>query len=650
MIKSITNVVPQLKSWHDISWPAINNTVKEYQYDIHLAKKTGDTAKLRSLQVKALRSKSVLLYAMRRVTSLNKEKKTAGVDKVIYIRPESRFALFKYLSKMEYLRSHCPKPVKRIYIPKPGKTTQRPLGIPTIIDRILQYRVKVALEPEWEALFEHGSYGFRPGRSCHDAMIRVYKTLNSKSKTWILEGDIKGCFDNISHEPLLKRLEGFPALNIIKKWLKTGYMEKGKFNPTESGTPQGGCISPLLANIALHGMESALGISYHKRGYVKSNCPYTLVRYADDFVVMCKSEFYMIKAKEILTNYFLEMGLSLSPEKTLMTNAYVSGFEFLGWSFRLFQDKRTKSGFVTLVRPSHKNYTAHTTKLKQIWRAAVGNKLFLKIIELNSVIRGWALYHRYVNSNIVFRRLDHFNYLQSVRLIRRNHPNKAWKWLVEKYFTSVYLTLGSNKADKWVFQDDNLRLRLLKYKEFKIKNFLPIQYGKNPFERNDASYFAKRRNKNFVDAYLNYSSLKMYKWQGGICPVCGEDLCTDGQQEPLDVHHLIPVSSGGEDSYENLMLVHNECHKTIHRLKLNRDKLVQDLILFIGRNQSNISNFEDIRWGFGTRRLDILKKKDKTDGHTPTESIPLYHIDSEITELGPLMDVFYDFSLEDPSY
>lgn len=635
MIKPITNDSPGFNSWYGIDWNRVNTTVKEYQYGIHLAKKTGDTSKLRYLQIRALRSRSVLLYSIRRVTSLNKGRETAGVDKLLYLKPESRFALFRYLSKAD-LRSHMPKPVRRIYIPKPGKTVKRPLGIPTIIDRVLQYRVKIALEPEWEALFEHGSYGFRPARSCHDAMIRVYKTLNSKGKTWILEGDIKGCFDNIAHAPLLKRLKGFPAIKTIEKWLKAGYLEKGRYHPTDVGTPQGGCISPLLSNIALHGMESALGISYHSRGYVKSSCPYTLVRYADDFVVMCKSEHAMFRAREILTKYLLEMGLSLSPEKTLMTDAYKKGFDFLGWTFQLFRDRRKKSGWVTLVRPSLKSCNKHTTELKKIWRSAVGNRLFLKVMHLNSVIRGWAHYHRFVNSNIVFRRLDHFNYLQAVRLIRRNHPNKGWDWLVQRYFTSSDLS-GKGRLDRWVFQDPNLKLRLIKYKEYKIKEFLPIQFGRHPFIREDAVYFKSRRIKDFVSSHLNQSKVNMYGWQGGFCPVCGEELCTDGYQEPLDTHHLDSLANGGSNSYNNLMLVHNHCHKVIRKENLGRDELIRRLILTIGRNRLNILRFEDVRWGFGKNRLDIVKSHNKAGGQTPTDDKGLAVVNR-------------DFNLEDPSY
>jgi RNA-directed DNA polymerase len=451
-----------LRSWSQISWTRIEKQVKIYRNNIFLASKSGDTARMRFLQGQVLKSKSVLLWAIRRITLVNQGKRTPGIDRQLYLNHEKRWLLFEHISHRG-INYFVPSPVKRIFIPKSnGKL--RPLGIPSVIDRVIQYVVVVALEPEWEARFEHGSYGFRPGRSCHDAMIRIYQTLNSKKKTFILEGDIKSCFDTISHSVLLKRLVDFPGYFFIEKWLKAGYMLKDKFFETSEGTPQGGAISPLLSNIALHGMEAALGIRY-RNGYVRGS-PYTLIRYADDFVVMSPSKELAQKAKETLYVFFGQMGLTLSPEKTSITDAR-KGFDFLGWTFQFFPDNRKPSKEVTLVFPSRKSVEKVRTKLKTVWRALVGNPIGSKLRSLNSIITGWAHYHRFVDASRVFRSLDHFNFRQAARFARRQHPKKSWNWIVLKYF----LPVRPNLRDRWVFFDKNSGCSLATFRSHKIVNF-----------------------------------------------------------------------------------------------------------------------------------------------------------------------------------
>ena len=504
-IKPMTLKLSLLK-WSDIKWPTIQKTVKSYRSEIFLATKSGDTVRLRILQKKALSNKSILLWAIRRITSINQGKKEMppGLDNSTYLTNEKRWKLFQLISRKGVF-AFKPLPVKRIHIPKAnGKL--RPLGIPIIIDRVIQFVTLTALEPEWEAKFEHCSYGFRPARGCHDAMIRVYKTLNSKVKTWILEADIKGCFDTIAHAPLLKRLEGFPGLILIEQWLKAGFMEKRVFNSTDVGTPQGGAISPLLSNIALHGMEQALGIKYKNCSVVG---PYTLIRYADDFVVMCKTYESALKAKEILTPYLGKMGLSFSEEKTLITDARL-GFNLLGWTFRIFSDRRKPSKEVTLVHPSQKSIANIKAKLKVIWRAAVGRPIGPKIRNLNAIIIGWANYHKYVNSNDVFRSLDHFQYKQAIRFARRQHSSKGKKWIRERYFKTL-------NRDRWTFYDQTFGFILKKFRAFKILNFLPVKYGMLPDDPSPESveYFSNRkRDQLFTKFSTNKSMLKMFKAQG----------------------------------------------------------------------------------------------------------------------------------------
>lgn len=395
--------------------------------------------------------------------------------------------MLKRLQKLDIF-THSVLEVKRIYIPK-ASGKPRPLGIPTIIDRVLQFVVLTALEPEWESYFEQGSYGFGPARSCHDAMARLYRTISKKRRRWVLDADIKGCFDNISHKWLLNRLSGFPAVSLIEKWLKAGYVEIGKIYVSDFGTPQGNIISPLLANIALHGMERALAIRYHPDGYVRPECKYSLVRYADDFVVLAKSKKDASKAKEILSEFFLSSGLEFSEDKTKIVEAS-EGFDFLGWTFRLFPDKRKKSKEVTLVVPSRKSVESVKRKLKAIWRTGVGRNIREMMRRLNQVIIGWVHYHRWVNANRTFRSLDHFNYLQAIRLIRRQHPNKSWKWLTSQYFTTI-------RGDRWVFWHKSSGFLLSKLRTYKILNDTSIKYGARPKDSSYYSYFQQRSSNRF---------------------------------------------------------------------------------------------------------------------------------------------------------
>lgn len=559
----------KVQSWTDINWSHVDTTIKEMRSNIFLAKRQGNHSKLRKAQEQMLKSKCNLLFSIRKVTSMNKGKKTPGIDRETYLDPKSRFELYKRLSSIN-LNQWKPEPIVRIYIPK-SNGKQRPLGIPTISDRVLQCTVKNALEPEWEAIFEHSSYGFRPGRSCQDAMIRIYKTLSKKKRTWILEADIKGCFDNIDHEALLTKLGDFPKIQIIKKWLKAGCMEELLFSPTEKGTPQGGIISPLLSNIALHGLEEALQIKYHKDGYVRSECRHVLVRYADDFIVLNRTENDAILAKSIVIQELAKLGLVLSNEKTTITEAR-KGFDFLGFQFRIFSDKRKRFDEVTLVQPTQTCQRKLILELQTIWRKSVGNKLELLIRPLNSQIIGIANYYRFSNSNKFFRRMDRINYLQAVRFIRRTHPNKNWKWLRSTYFKT------KNK-DNWTFYDRNSGIDVLKFKQWKIEKYTPIRYGAAPDDPEWTKYFIDRKLAKFKSLNKSRPNLiKMMQWQAFICPFCCELMTPDEDQiGSVHVHHLIPKHKGGTDKYDNLLVCHSECHRLIHQKKVSKTQLVKNL-------------------------------------------------------------------------
>lgn len=567
--------------WGSVRWRQVEKQVTKLQSQIYLAKLRKNNVKLRNLQRKMINSKCNLLSAIRTVTSKNRGKKTAGIDKMIYTTPTQRGALYQELKSID-LSSWVPSPVRRIEIPRQGKAP-RPIGIPTVKDRVIQAVVKNALEPEWEALFEHGSYGFRPNRCAHDAMARIWRIMSSKKRRWLLDADIQGCFNNIAHAPLLQKLDGFPARDLIHRWLSAGYFKGDTFTPTDIGTPQGGIISPLLANIALHGMEKQLGATYHKDGYIRSERPFVPIRYADDFIVFCKSESEALRAKHILAKWLSDRGMEFASEKTNIREVQ-NGFDFLGWNFRLFTNLKEKGKWyrakgkeVALVKPSDKSIRALKSKLREIWRNYIGKEAWLLISKLNPILRGWAEYHRYANSNKTFRSIDNFSYLQAVRYIRRKHGRKSWTWLKNRYFTESTARktrkTGIVKEIKlsWNFKDQNFTL--IQLRTLQLMNYSSIAYGRNPYspDLGDKHYFLTRKYQAILAK--NSTKEKLFQRQGGWCPVCTGHLVASDWGEPLHVHHLVPRKDGGKDLMSNLMLLHEECHYTAHREKFSKDDL-----------------------------------------------------------------------------
>lgn len=592
-IKISNNLSLKWSAWEEISWGTVRAQVIKLRNQIYLAKLQKKEKRLRKLQQKMIGSNANLLYAIRRVTSVNRGKKTAGIDKQIYLTPARRFSLYESLAKID-LFSWNPQPVRRIEISRPGKDP-RPLGIPTINDRVIQAIVKNALEPEWEAVFEHGSYGFRPARSSHDAMARLWRILSKKKRRWVLDADIKGCFNNIAHEPLLKKLVQFPAVGLVERWLKAGYFKDQKFFITELGTPQGGIISPLLANIALHGMEQALNVKYHPDGYIRSECPFVPIRYADDFVVLCESEIEAKRAEKILSYWLGERGMQFALEKTHIREV-TDGFDFLGWNFRIYKSfktgsqpwKRSKGKEVTLIHPSLKSINSFKMKVKELWRKYIGKEAKLLIQKLNPILRGWANYHRYVNSNENFRALDHFMYQQAVRYARRKHSSKSWHWVKTRYFkkdeTSKIRKTGKITKSKttWAFTDSGFIL--YQFKATSLANYSSIAYGKNPDHSADRDYFATRK----INSVITKASLQdeLTSQQGGLCPICGFGLVEDNWDEPLHVHHKIPRSEGGSNAIGNLVLLHEECHCFSHKKKLTKEVLENKLRSLLSKQTS----------------------------------------------------------------
>lgn len=565
-MQATVNGTEKRTDWTTVDWRQANRLVRNLRQRIFRASRDGDLKKVASLQKLMLRSRSNILTSVRRVTQLNKGKNTAGVDKLVVKTPTAKGKLVDELSTASPWQA---KPARRVYIPKAdGK--QRPLGIPVVKDRCLQAMVKNALEPFWEARFEGISYGFRPGRGCHDAISKIYSLARpNKSKKWIVDADIKGAFDNIDHKHLLETIGTVPGRELIKQWLKAGYMENDVFNSTETGTPQGGVISPLLANIALHGVEEALtvrktfkngkviitdeGVHYNIRG--ESRGKRAVVRYADDFVVFCESREDAERCLEILMDWLNGRGLQLSEEKTKIVHIS-KGFDFLGFNVRQYKAAKTaKSGWKLLIKPSKKSVQKIRDKLRDQWLSLAGQNVVAILKNLNPVIRGWANYFRIGVAAKTFGSLDNWMIHREIRYGKRTHPTKPWYWVKHKYFGRLNL----DRDDNWVFGDKRFGAYLLKFKWFPIVRHALVPGNFSPDDAELREYWAKRNTAKAKDLKLDKQKIAIR--QKGKCTRCGESLFNG---EEIHKHRRIPGKEGGTYTYGNTELIHLYCHQQIH--------------------------------------------------------------------------------------
>ncbi|WP_446684501.1 group II intron reverse transcriptase/maturase [Cyanobacterium sp. HL-69] len=386
--------------------------------------------KIGNLQKLLTRSLSNILVSVRKVTQINNGKNTAGVDRILITTPKNREELIKIIQE-NLRKGYTPKAILRKFIPKKnGKV--RPLGIPTVYDRCIQNMVRNSLEPYWEAHFEGISYGFRPCRSTHDAIAKIYSLARpNKTKKWIVDADIEKCFDNITHEALLEILGNFPYRKYIEQWLKCGVMNNNTLEMSQSGTPQGGVISPLLANIALHGMEEALGVKYTCRGEITGKR--ALVRYADDFVIFCENRLDAKQAIKDLEPFLSKRGLNLSEAKTKIVHI-TEGFDFLGYNIRQHKVSNTKTGYKCLIKPSKESIKNVKYKIKQIFKEYLSKPLDLLIGKINELVRGWGNYYRNAVSKKIFSHLDNYLFKRCVRYVKRMHPTKSKKFTILKYW------------------------------------------------------------------------------------------------------------------------------------------------------------------------------------------------------------------------
>jgi RNA-directed DNA polymerase len=513
--------------WDAVNWRACEHDVQRLRQRIFKATQEQNWAQVRNLQRLMLRSRSNTLLSVRQATQRNAGRVTAGVDGIVALTSEDRTRVAVQVHRDRH--TWKPLPVKRVYIPK-ANGKQRPLGIPVIVDRCHQGRVRNALEPEWEARFEPRSYGFRPGRSCQDAIEMLFNVLRKGSvRTWILDADLSAAFDRIDHDRLLSALGAFPGKRQIEQWLTAGVFEPGEgFSPTDEGTPQGGVISPLLLNVALHGLETAAGVrlatspSLRAIGATQKDSV-VLVRYADDFVVCCFTEQQASDVKAQLAEWLKPRGLTFNEDKTRVVRLG-EGFDFLGFNIRRYPVGKL------LIKPSKAAVKRHRERLSEVMRGLRGSNEKAVIAKLNPIIRGWAAYYRGVVAAEAFKAIDIHMWKLTYKWACFRHPKKSKHWVSGRYFGKY----NKFRNDYWVFGDRDSGTFLVKSSWTPIVRHTLVKGAASPDDPTLTEYWAKRRRR--VKPALDSYNLRLLDRQEGRCPLCGENVLTPHQppQSPLE--------------------------------------------------------------------------------------------------------------------
>jgi RNA-directed DNA polymerase len=549
--------------WRQIDWCAAEASVRRLRQRIFTASQAGDLKRVRNLQKLMLRSRANTLLSVRRVSERNAGRLTAGVDGEVVLTPEAKMRLVERVQhSTEPFKA---QPVRRVYIPKKqGSRKQRALGIPVIADRAHQARVVNALEPEWEARFEPRSYGFRPGRGCHDAIGAIYRTANGRSpkRQWVLDADLAAAFDRIAHDHLLAMLGTFPARGMVKQWLKAGVVENGRLSRTEEGTPQGGIVSPVLLNVALHGMEKAAGVRYHTTGraagWVLAGSP-VLVRYADDLVALCHTRQEALKVKAQLAEWLAPRGLAFNEDKTRIITLD-EGFDFLGFNVRRYHGK-------LLIKPSKAAIRRVRERLSTEMRSLRGANAAAVLKRLNPIIRGWSAYYRGVVSSEVFSALDDYEWKLVYKWALFTHPNKPRSWIIPRYFGQF----NKSRHDRWVFGDRDSGAYLQKFAWTRIVRHPMVKSAASPDDPALTDYWAKRRSK-APPLSINKASLRLFEAQDGRCSVCGDWLLSadDQPQSPREWEQWlvaarktmiqIATRADGTSDETEPRLIHTHCH------------------------------------------------------------------------------------------
>lgn len=541
------------QNWHAIDWHLVERFVRTTQQRIAKATQEKDWRRVKALQRSLNHSFSARALAVRRVTE-NQGKRTAGVDRQLWDSPALKWAA---IGRLKQQRGYRAKPLRRVYIPK-SNGKERPLGIPTMFDRAMQALHLLSLEPVAETTSDPNSYGFRKHRSTADAMGQIFvSTAQKGAAPWVLEADIEGCFDHINHEWLVRHVP--MNKTILRKWLKAGVVHQGRLSPTEEGTPQGGIISPTLANMCLNGLETELKLHLGaklRKSKVKE-LKVHVIRYADDFVVTGNSqELLHNEVRPWIEAFLAQRGLRLSLEKTKVVHMD-EGFDFLGWNFRKYKGK-------LLIKPSKKNVQAFYRKVRAIVKTHLSVKQEDLIAKLNPVLRGWAQYHQPVVAKEAFNRMDNLIHWRLVRWSRRRHSNKSRPWCKSRYWQRIN---GRDEFAATVKTTEGSRTwKLLKLADTEIVRHEKIKGEYNPFDPAWEVYGEKLRTKRMTkNMAYQYETSMLFIKQDGRCALCTEPL--DFQSGWHD-HHIVRKVDGGSDAMSNRVLLHPVCHTRLHALGL----------------------------------------------------------------------------------
>ena len=559
--------------WDAIDWRTHEGNVRRLRRRIFKATREQDWARVRSLQRMLLRSWSNTLVSVRQVTQRNAGRGTPGVDGQVALTSTARAEMAVQVHRT--ISTWDPIPVRRVYVPK-ANGKRRPLGIPAQMDRCHQARVRHALEPEWEARFEPKSYGFRPGRGCADAIASLFTTLKGKSKrVWIIDADLSAAFDRIDHGRLLAALGSFPARDMIACWLKAGVIENGSFTPTEEGTPQGGVISPLMMNVALHGLEEAAGVRYQTSGSgagdTRPDSP-VVIRYADDLVACAHSREQAEQTKARLAEWLAPRGLVFNDDKTKIVHL-TEGFDFLGFNVRRYRNGKL------LITPSPAAVKRLRKRLADEMRALRGSNAAAVIAALTPIIRGWAAYYRGVVSSKTFGELDDYAWKLTWRWAKRSHSGKPKGWVTDRYFGRF----NKFRNDHWVFgnragRDERGNVPyLIKFAWTPIVRHQMVTGTASPDDPDLADYWAARRRR--VKPPLDSYNLRLLTKQAGRCPLCRDPLLTADQppQSPQEwerwwlsvvrraiaADYLVHQDGRGKPDGNQTRLIHASCRREL---------------------------------------------------------------------------------------